>query len=259
MGCETSALATPAPLTELAQWLRSLRRRSGLSYRQMARQATTDPHSPVPHLRFHHADRGTRLPAWNVVQTYVRVCGGDEQYAARLWKKAEAATAPPGSAAARRHPALPPQYIREPIELLDAMREMRFTHGNKSLRALSEEAGVGVMPRSTLSAVLSGRRMPSKNLLMAFVEVCGGVRPGSARARLWEQAWERADAHRRGLPMPTAGRAGHDPQEAAADQPPASAPDPAREEAAVRWRDRAARLVRDLVLPRSPLAEGQSP
>ncbi|WP_138896679.1 helix-turn-helix domain-containing protein [Streptomyces chryseus] len=199
MGCNTSALATPAPVIELAQWLRSRRQLSGLSYRQMAAKATTDPHQPVPHLRFYHADRGRKLPAWQVVESYVRVCGADERQAERLWKKAETATAAPGSPAARRRPVLAPEFIGEPIELLDAMRAMRFSHGNRSLRELDQAAGLGLLPRSTLGAVLSGKRMPSKDLLMVFVRVCGGVRPGTPKAMAWEQAWTRADAHRRGL------------------------------------------------------------
>ncbi|GAA1544489.1 hypothetical protein GCM10009730_62040 [Streptomyces albidochromogenes] len=204
MGCNTSALATPAPVIELAQWLRSLRQLSGLSYRQMAAKATADPHRPVPHLRFYHADRGRKLPTWQVVESYVRVCGADERQAERLWKKAETAIAAPGSPAARRRPVLAPEFIGEPIELLDAMRAMRFSHGNRSLRELDQAAGLGLLPRSTLGAVLSGKRMPSKNLLMVFVRVCGGVQPGTPKAMAWEHAWTRADAHRRGLPAPAA-------------------------------------------------------
>jgi hypothetical protein len=208
VGCESGALATtPVPVTELAQWLSSLRRRSGLSYRQMAEQATTDPRRPFSHLRFHHADKGRKLASWEVVRTYVRVCDGDERLAERKWRKAEAATARPDRAAAAgrpgRRPVRAPEFIRDPLELLDAMREMRFRHGNRSLRALAEEAGVGRLPRSSLGVVLAGQRMPSKRLLLVFVEVCGGVRPGSARARAWEGAWERADATRRGVtPVP---------------------------------------------------------
>ncbi|MFF4604027.1 hypothetical protein ACFY12_15040 [Streptomyces sp. NPDC001339] len=209
MGCDTSALATHTPAAELAQWLRSLRRRSGVSYRQMARLATLQPDQPVPHLRFFQADRGNRLPAWAVVQDYVRVCGGDVRHAERLWKKAHTATATPGARPRRRRTVLPPQYICEPIELLDAMRALRFAHGNKTLRELelaATENGVSFLPRSSLGAVLSGKRMPSKALLLTFVRVCGGVEPGTPQALLWEQARERADAHRRGRPTPTIGQ-----------------------------------------------------
>ncbi|MGX1886556.1 hypothetical protein [Streptomyces sp. NPDC055287] len=246
MGCNTSALATPAPVIELAQWLRSRRQLSGLSYRQMAAKATTDPHHPVPHLRFYYADRGRKLPAWQVVESYVRMCGADERQAERLWKKAETATAAPGSPAARRRPVLAPEFIGEPIELLDAMRAMRFSHGNRSLRELDQAAGLGLLPRSTLGAVLSGKRMPSKNLLMVFVRVCGGVQPGTPKAMAWEQAWTRADAHRRGLPAP-----------APADMPQRDRVEEARRDAggadmplrsvtgrpARTWRRRAARML----------------
>ncbi|MBQ0888767.1 helix-turn-helix domain-containing protein [Streptomyces sp. RM72] len=262
MGCDTSALATPAPVVELAQWLRSLRRRAGLSYRQMARQATLQSGQPVPHLRFFHAARGDRLPAWPVVQEYVRVCGGDERHAERLWKKAEAATAPPGTRPRHRRPVLPPQYICEPVELLDAMRALRFAHGNKTLRQLeatATENGVSFLPRSSLGAVLSGQRRPSKTLLLAFVRVCGGIEPGTPEARLWEQAWERADAYQRGLPAPTAGQLrqkGQAPKPRGAEQEtvPLMEPEPAvcpsRPAKPSRWRHWVGRrLLHQATLP----------
>ncbi|MGW7052925.1 hypothetical protein [Streptomyces sp. NPDC054887] len=263
MGCNTSALATPAPVIELAQWLRSRRQLSGLSYRQMAAKATTDPDHPVPHLRFYHADRGRKLPAWQVVESYVRVCGADERQAERLWKRAETAAAAPGSPAARRRPVLAPEFIGEPIELLDAMRAMRFSRGNKTLRELDQAAGLGLLPRSTLGAVLSGKRMPSKNLLMVFVQVCGGVQPGTPKAMAWEQAWTRADAHRRGLPVPTlTGMPQQDRIEEArrdadgGDVPARSATGrPARA-----WRKRAARMLHALLpAPNAPATSPTTP
>lgn len=215
MGRNTNALATPKPLTELAQWLRSLRHLSGLSYRQMERLSTLHTHRTVPYLRFYRADRGSGLPAWRVVQDYVRICGGDIRDAKRLWKKAEAATATADGQPQRRRPVLPLQYIGEPIELLDAMRALRFNHGNKTLRELelaAGEKGVSHLPRSTLGAVLGGKRMPSKRLLLTFVRVCGEVEPGTQTARMWERAWERADSYQRGQPVPAAVRSGQSDQ-----------------------------------------------
>ncbi|MET9554525.1 hypothetical protein [Streptomyces sp. NPDC006645] len=239
-----SALAKPNPVDELAQWLGSLRQLSGLSYREMALRATTDPSNPFPHMRFYYADKGRSLPSWQVVLAYVRVCDGEERRAERLWKRARTATAPPDSpgAGAGRRRVLAPSFIREPIELLDAMHEMRFTHGNKPLRVLAEQAGVGRLPRSTLGAVLAGKRMPSKDLFMAFVQVCGNVQPGTRKASLWEGAWTRADATHRGVP---------------ADAAPSAPLPPAKEQGSrplseVRpWRTRAASLCQGLRSPRS--------
>ncbi|MEU8030702.1 hypothetical protein AB0C13_18960 [Streptomyces sp. NPDC049099] len=251
MGCDTSALATPGPVVELAQWLQSLRRLSGLSYRQMAQLSSDQTNQQVPHLRFFQADRGNRLPAWRVVQDYVRVCNGDLRHAERLWKKAEAATVSPDARPRRQRSALPPQYICEPLELLDAMRALRFAHGNKTLRELEVAAvdgGVSYLPRSSLGAVLSGKRMPSKTLLLNFVKVCGGVEPGSPTALLWEQAWERADAYRRGRPMRTAGRQrqpeqGEQPDSAGLLSNAASTARQDQPARPSRWRQLAGRLV----------------
>ncbi|MFB6643782.1 hypothetical protein ACFCYF_41875 [Streptomyces chartreusis] len=205
MGRDINALATPKSLTELAQWLRSLRQRSGLSYRQMERLSRLRTNREVPYLRFYRADRGNRLPAWQAVQDYVRICGGDIRRAERLWKNAEAATASADGRSRRHRPALPPQFISEPLELLDAMRALRFDHGNKTLRELelaASDDGVSHLPRSSLSAVLGGKRMPSKPLLLTYIRVCGGVQPDTRAAEMWERAWERADAYRRGHPTP---------------------------------------------------------
>ncbi|WP_326771112.1 hypothetical protein OG978_47885 (plasmid) [Streptomyces sp. NBC_01591] len=258
MGCDTSALATPAPVAELAQWLGSLRQRSGLSYRQMAHLATRESHQPVSHLRFFQADRGNRLPTWAVVQDYVRVCGGDERHAERLWKKAEAAMAPPGTRPQHRRPVLPPQYICEPLELLDAMRALRFDHGNKTLRKLelaAIENGVSFLPRSSLSAVLSGKRTPSKTLLLTFVRVCGRVQPGTPEALLWEQAWERVNAYRRGLPAPTTGQLQQTERQRAEPHavPLLSEPEPPAlrgwSASPSRWRQRAGKLLHQALQP----------
>lgn len=266
MGRHTKALATPKPLPELAQWLQSLRQLSGLSYRQMERLSTLHTNRKTPYLRFYRADRGNRLPAWKVVQDYVRICEGDIRDAERLWKKAEAATSPADGRPRRRRPALPPQYIGEPLELLDAMRALRFDHGNKTLRELelaASENGVSHLPRSTLGAVLSGKRMPSKRFLLIFIQVCGEVEPGTRTAEMWERAWDRADAYQRGQPAPTAGYPGEaeqDPKE------PGTKPDLAgprstvstarRRRAAKRsgWRRLAGKL--QLTLPPTPLHTG---
>lgn len=190
----------------------------------------------------------------------MRVCGGDERQAERLWKKAETATAAPGSPAAKRCPVLAPEFIGEPIELLGAMRAMRFSHGDRSLRGLDQAAGLGLLPRSTLGAVLSGKRMPSKNLLMVFVRVCGGVEPGTPEAMAWGQAWNRADAHRRGRPAPAAMSHPAVDEEARREAGGAEMPlgsvigGPART-----WPKRAARILRDLLPALTAPADRQGP
>lgn len=195
MGCDTSALS------ELARWLQSLRRSAGLSYRQMSEQSTLRLHRSVHFLKFYRADRGRSLPAWQVIHDYVRICGGDLRRAERLWKRAASPTTHSDGGTRQRFSAPLPQHVAEPFELLGAMRALRFRHGNKSLRELEQAAiqdGVSHLPRSTLGAVLSGRRVPSRQLVLTFVRACSGAEFDTHAARVWEQAWVRADAHKHG-------------------------------------------------------------
>ncbi|MEU5646612.1 helix-turn-helix domain-containing protein [Streptomyces milbemycinicus] len=73
---------------------------------------------------------------------------------------------------------------------------MQLEAGGLSLRELEARAtshGVTLLPHSTVGAVLRGERMPSRMLLIHFVEACGVSR---APTGAWEDAWERADAYR---------------------------------------------------------------
>ncbi|MCF3101788.1 hypothetical protein IPZ58_09350 [Streptomyces roseoverticillatus] len=111
---------------------------------------------------------------------------------------------PLGTPGHARRPANRPEFIRRPLDILDAMRAMRAMRGTRgepgyrTLRELELLAGPGRLPRSTLGAVLSGRRMPSKELLLTFVGLTAGVAPGSHKSLLWAEAWERADRYRKG-------------------------------------------------------------
>lgn len=198
MGRTDSALAQHSPTMTLAQWLESLRRRSGLSWSQMARIAAgTD--LPATRTTLFRAAQGEKFPKWKTVQVFTRVCGGDEREAKRLWNNAarDEATRAGG---APRGAALPPQYITEPWQLVHAMHHMRRQNGNPTLRELEERAtvrGVSFLPKSTVAAVLRGR-MPAKTLLRHFVRCCGNV--PDHRLKDWEDAWERVNAIRKAGP-----------------------------------------------------------
>jgi hypothetical protein len=209
MGRTTGALARHTSVETLAWWLGSLRRRSGMSWDQMARIAVGSG-LPVTRSTLYRAARGETLPKWRTVQAFTRVCGGDEREAKRLWTAAARHEAADGGAAPRVA-APPPRFITEPWQLVHAMREMCREHGNPTLRELEERAYIDVgnrvslLPKSTLGAVLRGR-MPARDLLLNFVRYCGNV--PESRLGDWADAWDRVHAlhgHQR-VPRPRAGQ-----------------------------------------------------
>ncbi|WP_307624371.1 hypothetical protein [Streptomyces sp. V3I7] len=121
--------------------------------------------------------------------------------ARKLWDKAARAKMQVHSitvpALPRTAPAVP--YINEPGELLQAMRELRLSAGQPSLRVLEERAAVpggggSFLPHSTLGAVLNGTRHCTKDLLGHFIHACGVTR--TADVREWMKAWDRVARYR---------------------------------------------------------------
>ncbi|MFE7570667.1 hypothetical protein ACFU76_27530 [Streptomyces sp. NPDC057539] len=200
MGRATGAPADQA-VRELAEWLASLRQLSGLTYSRMA-HASTEMDLPVSPCTLFRADKGRSLPAWSTVQVYVRSCGGSVATAQKLWDRAVRARAQVHNievpAPTRVTPAVP--YITEPVELLQAMRELRLSTGQPPLRILEARAAVpggggSFLPRTTLGGVLNGTRNCTKEFLGHFINACGVKR--DADVREWMRAWERVDHYRR--------------------------------------------------------------
>ncbi|MFE0458529.1 helix-turn-helix domain-containing protein [Kitasatospora sp. NPDC058965] len=198
MGRENSALAEQNTRV-LAQWLRSLRERSGLTYSQLAHK-TSQAGMPVSTSTLWRADGGRSTPTWAVAEAYTRACGGSVREAERLWIRAR--SSPQGrkavATAMSARPVKALRYITERAELLHAMSRLRLRAGNPSLRELEQRAfrnGVSHLPHSTLHGVLCGRRDCSRPVLVEFVRACG---VGPARERDWIAAWERVDTYDRG-------------------------------------------------------------
>jgi hypothetical protein len=83
-----------------------------------------------------------------------------------------------------------PGQARCSAELVACMRRLKDWAGY-SLRDLERRAGPGRLPRSTLSVALnSPHRLPSRDLLHAFVIACGA----SAYWPIWAQAYTRISA-----------------------------------------------------------------
>ncbi|CAL9624798.1 hypothetical protein SUDANB121_05931 (plasmid) [Nocardiopsis dassonvillei] len=222
------ALTGSGPLQELAQWLRSLRQQSGLTYRQMARKAEKYGF-PTSYSVLCRAAGGTRRPTWTATEAYMHAClpalppadaERARQHTRILWE----ATDPRRMIARRRvrPDSHPPDLIAQPLQLIDAMNALRLRAGDPTLRALEQWATVSDqhgqvshLPRSTLGAVLRGSRMPSKELFMTFVHVVIhrthgtldqavdpiGWRKTEARQKIakWEDAWDRAWCYRHGF------------------------------------------------------------
>lgn len=202
MGRINSALAEHT--RSLSQWLLSLRQASGYTISQVA-ERTEQVGRPTSRSTLYRAELapapGQRpsVPAWPVVEAYTKACGGNITEARRLWTKA-ASLQNPGKSGVQRRPAMAPQYIAEPADLLHAMRELRLRAGKPSLRELQERAkatptAVTMLPRSTLGAVLNGTRHCRRDTLAYFVRACGVKEPEVMR---WLAAWDRIEASRNG-------------------------------------------------------------
>ncbi|MCX5410144.1 helix-turn-helix domain-containing protein (plasmid) [Streptomyces sp. NBC_00335] len=203
MGRDKSALAEHT--RGLSQWLLSLRQASGHTISQVA-ERTEQVGLPTSRSTLYRAElapaSGQRpsVPAWRVVEAYTKACGGSITEARRLWTKAASLKAP-GKAGVLRRPAMAPQYIAEPAELLHAMRELRVQAGKPSLRELEDRAranpeDVTMLPRSTLGAVLNGTRQCRRDLLAYFVRACGVTK--ESEVMRWLAAWDRIEASRNG-------------------------------------------------------------
>ncbi|MFF1410550.1 helix-turn-helix domain-containing protein [Streptomyces sp. NPDC058289] len=203
MGRVNSALAEHT--RGLSQWLLSLRQASGLTISQVA-ERTEQVGLPTSRSTLYRAELapapGQRpsVPAWRVVEAYTKACGGSITEARRLWTKAASLKAP-GKAGVQRRPAMAPQYISEPAELLHAMRELRLQAGKPSLRELEDRSratptAVTMLPRSTLGAVLNGTRYCRRDLLAYFVRACGVTK--ESEVMRWLEAWDRIEASRNG-------------------------------------------------------------
>ncbi|MGW2642787.1 helix-turn-helix domain-containing protein [Streptomyces sp. NPDC001348] len=196
MGHSSTPVPQSAQYHDLAEWLRSLRRRSGLTYRRMSQlieeESITEPGCSA--VTLFRADRGTCLPRRQVVEAYAQVCGATRREARLRWKRAAQQADPGGGGGGRRPSSLGRrlEFIYHPAHLLEAMHRVRLAAGQPSLRELQRRArdmGTAPLPRSTVADVLAGVRMPSEDLLIAYVRACGEQ---GHLLNLWRHAWARA-------------------------------------------------------------------
>lgn len=206
---ESAVTASTKELEALVLWLRAQRERLHLTYAVMATR--TDYSSTM----LSRAASGASVPTWAIVEQYAKACDADVVHAKKLWKAARWAEQD-----RRRQErvangyegvitrldnqlAVRPELISDFAQLRRAMVELRAKGGQPSLAALQERAGATDtgrrrLPKSSLSAVLRGEALPTRQHVVAFVRAMGVT---ASRAARWEKAWQRAEQAAIGPPV----------------------------------------------------------
>ncbi|MER7496376.1 helix-turn-helix transcriptional regulator [Streptomyces pharetrae] len=207
MGRRENAVAADTRQAEaLALWLRAQRERRGLTYAAMAiltgHQFTASALS--------RGASGRTVPSRRLVVAFATACDADPDEAARLWKAARRAKEErrrrAGISAEFRDLATSlrsvmthPDVVDTFGKLHDVMVEMRARQGQPSLSELQTMAGRTPdgryrLPKSSLSVILRGEAVPSREHLTAFMEALD-VSPNGVRR--WQQVWDRISAAER--------------------------------------------------------------
>jgi hypothetical protein len=160
------AAAEPVELAELRGWLRATK--GNRTFDGLARRASA-LELPVCACTLRRALDG-RLPTRRTVIAFARGAGADEARAEHLWQAAAAAVHRPP---ARDRARYVPGRVLTRAGLARAMRRIRAAAGNPSLRALvAAPEAAGRLTRSALHNALTGRRLPSEQLLAGFAAAC---------------------------------------------------------------------------------------
>ncbi len=137
------------------------------------------------------ATTGERIPKLPVVEAYARACGASSKEARRLWRAARY------SEHRQAHPrsnAVPLHLVREPADMVTALRHLYFKAGAMPIDEMERRAGGhGELPHTTLLRMVHGQTILSRRQLAAFLKVCE-VPP--AEHAQWTRAWMRAWRHR---------------------------------------------------------------
>ncbi|WP_330343369.1 helix-turn-helix transcriptional regulator [Streptomyces longwoodensis] len=173
-------------LLRLAAWLRECRKEAGLRYSDLAARTRGTEH-PCSVSTLQRAASGQTLPRLPVVEAYARACGASVDQAHRHWRAARAQS--------RRGPQVAPvpRLINMPAELRLALQAAYAKAGYMPLREMERRAGHGRLPTTTVSRMLKGITMLSRNQLQAFLEVCNV--PDKEHGD-WLDAWQRAQSAR---------------------------------------------------------------
>jgi transcriptional regulator with XRE-family HTH domain len=189
------------PLWRLASYLRWARGNAGLTYQDLADRTR------LPKATLQRAADGRTLPRPETVEAYARACGrhpatalGWQQRAAdarQRKRRRPAARSKPRSGsgprkARRQVPDIHPAQVATFDDLVEALRCLRHTDGNPTLRELAarDEPYDNWLRPSTISDLLRRTtRRPAPEVVIAFARACG---QSGKRLRRWEKAWTRA-------------------------------------------------------------------
>jgi transcriptional regulator with XRE-family HTH domain len=175
-------LVTGGPAAQLAGELRLMRQRDDLTYGQLAEK------TGLSAATLRAAAAGARLPTLKVTCAFASACGGDQDTVLALWTAA-AGQEPPGQPLADPPD---PAAAASAADLVGMLNLLRQWADSPSLAELSRRAGgPGFLPRSTVSDMLRGQRLPRLELMLTFVRACGLEED---RAAAWQAAWEHVRA-----------------------------------------------------------------
>ncbi|MDQ0904371.1 transcriptional regulator with XRE-family HTH domain [Streptomyces canus] len=172
---ETPVDHTIPELGQLAELLRSLRRKAGLTYTELAAR------SGYSAATLKRAASGRTLPDVIVAFGYALACEivpaqSSEQQELRgvilQWQKARKAVKKAQQAARRSSVVPKPQLARDEADLSGALRDAWTRAGRPSTRAM-EKASNGQVPRSTASVISSAHTVPRDfRQYIAYLRVC---------------------------------------------------------------------------------------
>jgi hypothetical protein len=172
---------TAGPLTRLAGELRQLR--GPLSNSALAQKARVSVGT------LSAATKGEQLPTWSTVKAVAAACGDDGTVRAmrELWKDACAAEGRPVPDDPPDDPPVPePGSVTDTAQFITMMRQLLAWAGLSYSKLNGETRKHNELPRSTVSDVLRGQRLPRLEFVLAYVRACG---LDDEQAAAWEQAW----------------------------------------------------------------------
>jgi thioredoxin-like negative regulator of GroEL len=218
MGRREKPIDDVQPFAEFANGLRTLRIAAG---RPSLRAIADKIHYSVGYLS--DTLSGKMLPTWEFTSAFVQLCGGDPKEWSVRWEKARAMRAPRAAAgpalrssnrtpvlsgnpvqasqasraeepterdSAAKMPGLHPDMIHNLAELSQALDQLR---GGRSYAQLDRAAGgrprAPVLPTSTVSNMIHGKSVPSKDTMVIFLTACGLT---GSKQEPWLAARERA-------------------------------------------------------------------
>jgi transcriptional regulator with XRE-family HTH domain len=171
----------------LQSWLLEEKRRSGLSFSELAALTYVSKSS------LQRATQGFEIPSRQVFEAFVRGCVSDAEIAEEKWEMAQMIN---DVISGRRVSSIRPGDVTSHQELRQALEGLVHRKG-LTLRKIEKAAEKrnAKLRRSTLSDSLSGRQNFSRASVRELARSCGET---EELVQEWDEAWCRAESERRG-------------------------------------------------------------